>query len=74
MSNDNYEKHDDHTAYGARRKLLKLAAGAATATALRGATGLTGAAMLALQSGAARADDGKVLRIGFQKVTIQRLL
>ncbi|MCP3722937.1 sulfonate ABC transporter substrate-binding protein [Paraburkholderia sp. CNPSo 3272] len=67
MSNDNYEKHGDHTANGARRKLLKLAAGAATATALRGVTALTGAGVLTLQSGAARADDGKVLRVGYQK-------
>lgn len=64
MSNDN---HNDHTANGARRTWLKLAAGAATATALRAATGLGGAGALALRSGAAHADDGKVLRIGYQK-------
>lgn len=64
MSNDN---PNNYSANGARRKWLKLAAGAATASALRGAMGLGGAAALALQTGPARADDGKVLRIGFQK-------
>ena len=67
MSNDDHGNHDGHSANGARRKLLKLAAGAATTAALRGATGLAGAAAMTLRSGAARAEDGKVLRIGFQK-------
>ncbi|WP_321915558.1 sulfonate ABC transporter substrate-binding protein [Paraburkholderia sp. J11-2] len=64
------DKHDDPAANRPRRALIKLASLAATGAALRGVTGVTGlvgAAALALQSGTARAQDARVLRIGFQK-------
>ncbi|WP_322007661.1 sulfonate ABC transporter substrate-binding protein [Paraburkholderia tropica] len=64
MSND---QHDDHRANGARRQLLKAAAGAATLATIRSAAGVGAAAAFALQSGAARAQGNKVLRVGFQK-------
>ncbi|MEK6298774.1 MAG: ABC transporter substrate-binding protein, partial [Paraburkholderia tropica] len=64
MSND---QHDDHRANGARRQLLKAAAGAATLATIRSAAGVGAAAAFALQSGAARAQVNKVLRVGFQK-------
>jgi sulfonate transport system substrate-binding protein len=67
MSNGNHDDQMGHVAQGARRSVLKLAAGAATAAALRGATGLASVAALAMRSGAARAEDGKTLRIGYQK-------
>jgi len=67
MSLDNQDDHTGHSANGSRRLLLKLAAGAATAGALRGATALAGAAALAIRSGIARADDSKTLRVGYQK-------
>ncbi|MEM5316011.1 sulfonate ABC transporter substrate-binding protein [Paraburkholderia sp. JHI869] len=61
------DKYDNRTENRPRRTLLKLASLTATAAALRGVTGIVGAAGLALQSGAARAEDAGVLRIGFQK-------
>jgi len=65
-------KHDDHTANGARRALLKTAAGAMTVGAVRtlaGIAGVGGGAALATASSAAHAHGagGKKLRIGYQK-------
>lgn len=67
MSDNKYDDPTGHGTNGARRMLLKLAAGATAAATLRGATGLAGAAALTLHGAAARADDSKTLRIGFQK-------
>lgn len=60
---------DEHEANGARRALLKKAAGALTVAAVRGLAGAGGAAVLAATSGVAQAQGkpDKVLRIGFQK-------
>lgn len=58
---------DDPMANGARRALLKAAAGSATLAAMRGIAGIGAAASFAGASGAAYAQDQRTLRIGFQK-------
>lgn len=62
----NYSQ-DDRAANGVRRALLKTAAGAMTAAAVRGVTGIGGAVALAATSRVAQAQGNKTLRIGFQK-------